>query len=155
MCGLYLMAESNCFNSFLHNTYGYLYCSSHAFYIYPLSEEHPEMIGEGFNIIRPQVTKQIASKIDKIIDFILLIPVIKLLFTSGTYSYILILISLFLFYKNKKYFITCIPAYTLLLTCFLSPVNGNIYSRYMWPIIFIIPVLIGICFMNFNKKIKI
>lgn len=149
---MFLRHPLNYLNAFIHNTYGYVYCSKHPFYFYPLSENHPEMIGEGFNIIRPKITQKIASKMDKFIDFISSVPLIELLFSSGIYSYFLILISFLLFYKNKKYFFTCVPSYTLLLTCFLSPVNGNIYSRYTLPIIFIIPILSAICFKILKIK---
>lgn len=120
----------------INNTYGYFYCCNYNFWLYPLSE------------VQSIQHKTIAHMADNYINEITKAPVVSLLFTAGIYSYMLILASAVILYKNRKYIIGFIPAYTILLACLLSPMNANQNGRYMWPIIFLIPLLIGICFIN-------
>ena len=137
----------------VNSTYGYIYSSSnYRPYIYPLSQGYPDMHDNGFNMNKFEFNKDLSVKLDKCISKLYDIPVLSLFFALGFYPYILTIASSIILYKNRKFFIAFVPAYVLLLTCIFSPVNGNVYSRYMWPIIFILPLLVGTCFMEKKKS---
>ncbi len=70
------------------------------------------------------------------------LPILGLLYSCGFYTWILLFISAYLWYK-KKYQLLCylMPLYITFLLCIVSPVNSHI--RYYQPIIVCIPMLLA------------
>lgn len=132
----------------MHNVYGYFYCAPYEFYIYDFPTNGIANADNiNFDFAQPNFSVVLSSYIHKIYTKLMAFPVISMLFTSGTYIYTLIIATFVVLGKNKKYVIGFIPAYTLLLVCIASPVNGNIYSRYTFPIIAIVPLLLSLMYI--------
>ena len=71
------------------------------------------------------------------------VPIISLLTSIGFYIFILLSMSIYLLFKKKyKYLIVLNPLLVSLLVCISSP--ANTYFRYAMPIIFSIPLVVGL-----------
>lgn len=74
-------------------------------------------------------------------------PVIGLLFSCGLYTWILIIVTLILWYfRKKKEMAILVPLYVIILVCVASPVNA--FVRYMQPVMLTLPFVIGWMFKN-------
>ena len=78
-------------------------------------------------------------------------PVIGLITSIGFYVFILLSMSIYLLFKKKyKYLIVLNPLLVSLLVCIASP--ANTYFRYAMPIIFSIPVVVGMWLVIDKRK---
>lgn len=134
----------------LNNTYGYFYIDLYkerGFGYTSLLE-----LDDGiFNIKYIDKFKNFRNALNLINRTLKRTPIIYLLYSVGFYDWFLIIMSGYFFMRGKKkYIITLIPLYSVLLINLLSPVNGHF--RYTLPIIFSFPVLVCIfCYENKKK----
>lgn len=155
------------FQATFNNVYGYLTPNSINWYIY--ASYHPKKEGSGQVLISDSnLVTDHWPNIDYLVDYkfnrltvlrnILrgygeafpYIPLVGLLSNIGFNSWVLLILSVYLFNKrNKKYIIALIPLYITLLTCLVGP--ANTYFRYAMPYVFIMPFLITL----FIHKLKL
>ena len=95
----------------------------------------------------------IAHKVRTFYTVITRVPIINLLFVFGFYTWLLLLLLFKIIIDKKiKLIVPFIPSLVVFLFCFISPIDG--LWRYIYPIIYSIPILI--CYYVFiNKKKKI
>ena len=67
----------------------------------------------------------------------------------NVWTYIFLLTYLIVEHK-KKFILLLMPAFVLLLTCVVGPVNT--YFRYMVPIVFSLPLIIGLIYHEIHEK---
>ena len=80
------------------------------------------------------------------------VPIINLLFVFGFYTWLLLLLLFKLIIdKNIKLIVPFIPSFVVFLFCFISPIDG--LWRYIYPIIYSIPILICYYIYINNKRI--
>lgn len=140
-----------------NNTYGYLTPNKINWYIhadyYTKKEGSGEIIIPNSNLVTDHW-----PKIDYVVDYhfnklstlrALLrgygevfpyIPLIGLISNIGVNSWVLLIFSVYLNKKNRKYIIALIPLYVTLLMCLMSPANA--YFRYALPYVFSMPFLV-------------
>ena len=141
-------------DSFLENYYGYFY---------PLRKDVKDgvawftvvaskRVNTGyFNIKMIDKFSYARTYIEKTISKVRDIPIINMIYNTGIYSWVLLLIIGFIIYQKKyKYLLTSIPVLFMLVFCFLSPVNA--YLRYMNPVIVVLPILLGVSLSNIKIK---
>lgn len=126
----------------LNHTYGYFY---------PFKEEAKDKIAYftieqnkrvnkgNFQFHMIQKYEKVRLNIENGITFMRKLPIIELVYNTGTYFFVLLIFTFYAFYKGKKEkVLLSIPLYITFIFCILSPVNA--YLRYMYPIIFALPV---------------
>ena len=87
-------------------------------------------------------TKENRQIIERSIYTLRNMPVIGLLFSCGFYTWGLIVVTLILWYFNrKKEMVLLVPLYVIILVCTASPVNA--FVRYMQPVMLTLPFMIG------------
>lgn len=92
---------------------------------------------EGFELLRTLVTR--AQQI------LVSLPILSNVMQCAMYMWITIFVALeYVKKKRFKEFGLYLPILLLLGTCILSPVNGVIYFRYVYPIAFVMPVLLAV-----------
>ena len=81
------------------------------------------------------------------------IPFLGMLVRCGTYAWILLFSIYFLLKYGRKqnYIIAFIPSILVLIGCVASPVNA--YMRYMIPLVFSCPFLVGVSFCNIDNAL--
>ncbi len=76
-------------------------------------------------------------------------PMIGLLFSCGFYTWILMVVTLMLWYvRRKREMVILVPLFVIVLVCMASPVNA--FVRYMQPIMLTLPFVIGWMFKSKN-----
>lgn len=142
------------FDSFLQNYYGYFY---------PNKKEVKDGIAwfsiiknkrvntNYFNFYMNDKYENQRNDIENYTYYLRSLPIISLLFNTGFYTWILIiLIGYIITKKQYNYLIISMPLLITLLFCFLSPVNS--YIRYMEPIMVSLPIFIGLILNNFKNN---
>ena len=82
------------------------------------------------------------------------IPGLSLLHSCSIYSWILILgIAFAVRRRDYRYLLAYTPLIITLLFCIMSPSNGNRYFRYIYPIAYCLPVVLGIQLYRLSKKV--
>ena len=126
-------------DSFINNTYGYVYPNKHNWYIYSNNykkHEKNQVFEHSFNSL--EILRGILVGYGNIFPYI---PGVGLFVNIGFNTILLIIMTSYLITKrNKKYLIVLLPLYLSLGICLLSP--ANTYFRYSMPYIFIIPTLL-------------
>jgi len=130
----------------LNHTYGYFY---------PLKEEVKDNIAYfgieqnkrvnkgNFDFYMLEKYENQRKKLENDITFIRKLPILGLVYNTGTYFFVLIIFVFYAMYKGQKdKVLLSIPLWITFLFCLLSPVNA--YLRYMYPIIFSLPVYFGL-----------
>lgn len=99
---------------------------------------------EGFDIHHISQIHSLSTLIELCIGVCNNLPIVSLFHTSAFYSWILIIITIWMWAKNRKTLILICPMLLSLLVCLVSPLNGTSDMRYMFPIVFQMPVMTGI-----------
>lgn len=152
--GKYLFVHPKVYiDSFLENYYGYFY---------PFRKDVKDGVA-WFTVIESKsvntgyfnihMLKRFASNrknLEDNINKVREIPYLNMIYNTGIYTWVLLLIIGFMIYKkNYRLLLTSIPVIFMLAFCFLSPVDA--YLRYMNPVIVVLPILFGVSL----SKIKI
>lgn len=131
----------------LYNSYGYIYPSSHNWYLYT---EHDNLVNEygvlDYHFNKLKIGRKIISVYGNVFPYI---PVIGLISCIGFNTWLIILEVLYLIRKNKKKYIIClVPLIVTILVCIVGP--ANTYFRYAIPYMFTIPSLFAL--INTTKE---
>ena len=138
----------------LNNTYGYVYPNTNKWYIY---YKYDSRITEGHLVDYHYNDLSVLRKRLSIWGLTFpYIPVVGLISNIGFNCWMVLLLALTIWNKNKRYFVVILPLLTTLLICIASPANA--YFRYTMPYIFIMPFM-TMLFINLfrsekNGKIK-
>lgn len=133
--------------AFVNNTYGYFYYGDEAVWKYDKTESEnvQGLINpEGFDIHHISQIHSLSTLIELCIGVYNNLPIVSLFHTSAFYSWILIIITIWMWAKNRKALVLICPMILSLLVCLVSPLNGTSDMRYMFPIVFQMPVMTGI-----------
>lgn len=135
-------------NATVNTVYGYFYPNTSNWYIYHNYDHRLINSGIDYHYNKLEIPRQILS------GFGLAYPYIPLLGAQvnigwNVWIYMLLLTYLII-EKQKKYIPLLMPAFVLLLTCVVGPVNT--YFRYMVPIVFSLPFIISVIITSLNKK---
>lgn len=77
-------------------------------------------------------------------ELVLHSPMLTIVQASAFYTWLILLgTGYLLMLKRYRYIVILLPAFSILLVSFVSPVNGTIYFRYMLALMFVTPVLAG------------
>lgn len=136
------------FEATLHNTYGYFYPNKTSWYIYYKYDERLIDSGINYHYNNLNNLRSILSGYGTSFPYI---PFIGLIVNIAFCNWI-ILISIFILIKLKeyKYIIFLMPIISLILVCFVSPVNA--YFRYALGVVFSIPIILAIMYNIISKK---
>lgn len=135
----------------LLNSYGYFspqYLGyEYGFYLY----ETNEVVNTGyFNASYNSNFQNVRQIYIELIDWLRTVPIVKWLYSCGTYSWIIIfLILIILLQKNYKKLIPFIPILAVMIICIASPVNA--YIRYYLPVMATVPIL-TVWVLHTNKE---
>lgn len=133
----------------LHNTYGYFYPFQLNWYFYSKFENTLNQYGFSYHYNRLSFLRTFFTYYGNIFPYL---PVLGLLVNIGFSFWILLFMTLYLFYR--KYYqelLFFLPSFIIFLVCIASPVNT--YFRYALPNIMLLPTLFGI-FLSTIKKEK-
>ncbi len=139
-------------------TYIDAYCNNFYGYFYPDRMEYKDGLGwyecsstEEVDVhFNPSFEVQ-RKEIEDFAYFLRHIPVIGLFYSTGIYSWILIILLAYLLYNKKyKYVLILVPSIVTLLICCLSPVGA--YIRYSQPIMANMPLLMCLFFDEKAKR---
>ena len=139
-------------------TYIDAYCNNYYGYFYPDRIEYKDGLGwyqcsstEEINVhFNPNFVTQ-RNAIKQFAYFVRNLPLIGLFYSTGIYSWFLIIIFTYLMYNKKyKHILILIPSILSLAVCILSPVNA--YIRYSQPIMASMPILLCLLFYKKSKK---
>lgn len=134
--------------AFLNNTYGYFYFGDAAVWKYDKTESEnvQSLINpSGFNIHHIDKLHSLSTFAEFYIKLFNHLPIISLFHCSAFYTWVLIVLIAIILYKSKHSFATILPLIASVLVCFAGPLNGTADMRYMFPVVFILPVFSGIC----------
>ncbi len=144
--------------AYINNYYGYLYPEKE---IYGYTENYVvdhcnslKLTGK-FNYHYIKKLRNEREIINQIIIFSETVPVLSWLTNIAFNSWLLISMAVYLIYRKKcRYIIILLPSISILLICFVSPVNN--YFRYAMPYIFNMPLVFSIFIniINSSKKIN-
>lgn len=134
----------------VENTYGY-YC----FLEEPLdnwnytqfsSEKQQKRVAKrGFDIHFGEKTETIRTMITRMQQFFVHMPLVSNIMQGALYMWITVFLECEYLKKRRwKEFGLYLPVLLLLAMCLISPVNGSVYFRYMYPVAFMLPILIAI-----------
>lgn len=136
------------FEATLHNTYGYFYPNKTSWYIYYKYDERLIDSGINYHYNNLNSLRSILSGYGTSFPYI---PFIGLIVNIAFCNWI-ILISIFILIKLKKhkYIIFLMPIISLILVCFVSPVNA--YFRYALGVVFSIPIVLAIMYNIVSER---
>lgn len=133
----------------LNNVYGYFYPDNIGYYkdLFFMSMCIDENVIHG-----PETLEKMA---DKLVDLNMKsrnLPVIGVFSSLGFFVWADIFITLFflIYKKDKKFIIYNIPCLVTILICIAGPVNNTM--RYGLPIMFMVPILFGMCFDKAEER---
>lgn len=130
----------------LNNIYGYFYpdeTSGDAQAGYYLITNDPVVDHGFFDISFINDWPEMRDFLERFSECMRRIPGIGLLYSSGSWTWVIITLSAFFIYKKKwKQFYITVPFIVQLMVCCASPVNG--YLRYMLPLMASTPWLIAL-----------
>lgn len=143
------------FDATIHNTYGYFYPDVKNFIheelgFYDIAGS--KTVNTGFFDLHFNEKTESGRKLIKYIAEIFIdIPIIGMLYCCSTYTWFVILITIYLLSKKKIKMITYyMPLYVTILMCLVSPVNGHM--RYLQPILVCAPFVISTLLYEINDK---
>lgn len=125
----------------INTTYGYFYPNTSNWYVYHNYDKKLINAGFDYHFIKGLgVPRSILGNFGVIYPYIpILGSQVNIGFNVWTY---MLLFTWLIVEKKKKFILLLIPAFTLLLTCVVGPVNT--YFRYMVPLVFSLPLIIGL-----------
>lgn len=136
-------------NATVNTTYGYFYPNTSNWYIYHNYDKKLENMGFDYHFIKGlSIPRNILGNFGVIYPYI---PILGAQVNIGfnVWTYIFLLTYLIVEHK-KKFILLLMPAFVLLLTCVVGPVNT--YFRYMVPIVFSLPLIIGLIYHEIHEK---
>ena len=145
--------------AFLNNTYGYFYYGDEPAWKYTKTESEniQGLINPaGFDIHHIESLHSVRTLVAQYESLLTHFPVISIFSSCAFFTWITILLFMLLWKKKemKKIFLL-IPVIVSLLVCFAGPLNGINDFRYMFPIAFILPVVLGIeLYIIYGKEEK-
>ncbi|MCM1053468.1 MAG: DUF6020 family protein [Ruminococcus sp.] len=136
------------FNATINTVYGYFYPNTSNWYVYHEYDTRLIESGINYHYNSLKIPRNILSSFGVAYPYI---PILGAIVNIGliiwTYMYLLA----FLIHENKKRLITLIlPAFILLLTCIVGPVNT--YFRYMFPLLISLPLIVGLIYQESRKN---
>lgn len=136
-------------NATINNIYGYFYPNTSNWYVYHNYDKKLTNVGLDYHFIECLgIPRSILGNFGVIYPYI---PMIGLQVNIGFNTWIYMFLLTYLIVENKKkLIILLIPAFTLLLTVVAGPVNT--YFRYMVPIVFSLPLIVGLIYESLIKK---
>ena len=134
----YLLKRPNVYiESLINNIYGYYYPNSKKWYIYYKYDERLINDGVNYHYNNLKSARNILSNYGVAFPYI---PLIGLIVSIGFNIWLYLTLGVYLIHqKLYKYLIFTIPVLSIILMCFLSPVNT--YFRYVLAIIYAQPIL--------------
>lgn len=138
-------------NATINTVYGYFYPNTSNWYVYHNYDTRLTNAGLNYHYIKVlNIPRQILSGYGLAYPYI---PLFGAQVNIGFNVWIYMFLFVFLIVEHKKKFIILLmPAFVLLLTCVVGPVNT--YFRYMVPIVFSLPLIIGIIRKETKNLVK-
>lgn len=138
-------------NATINTVYGYFYPNTSNWYVYHNYDTRLTNAGLNYHYIKVlNIPRQILSGYGLAYPYI---PLFGAQVNIGFNVWIYMFLFVFLIVEHKKKFIILLmPAFVLLLTCVVGPVNT--YFRYMVPIVFSLPLIIGIIGKETKNLVK-
>ncbi len=141
----YLLKEPQIYiEATINNIYGYFYPDDHIWYFYHKKYHTLNDVGFDYHYNSLSWLRNILYGYGEGFAYI---PVIGLLVNIGatTWTY-LYLGGLLLESNKKKYLLLLVPAFTIILSCVLGPVNT--YYRYVLPYAITLPIILSLLYIN-------
>lgn len=137
----------------LNNCYGYFYPATYRKEVILAGIVEGSNHGGEFHFHNLDVTKNVREKIYEWSLCLPQIPVVKLFFSTGLYTWIAMFLAGYLLFRKRYREITLfIPLAVNVLICMVSPVNTML--RYMLPVIICLPFLTGICLHEKEQEVE-
>lgn len=145
--GKYLVKEPRIYlEATLNNMYGYIYPNAQNWYLYHMKYDVLNEVGYDYHYNNLGILRDITYGYGEVFNYI---PILNLFTNIGLMTWIyLYLIGYLTESKNKKFILLLLPAFSIILTCILGPVNT--YYRYVIPYSFSLPTILA--FIYKNKK---
>lgn len=135
----------------LHNYYGYFYPSQNANQLYriPWSEEVmaqvSEVTGRDFHRISIAPAEEFTEVYEAYTLLFRRVPILSLLMNAAFWCWMLLLVTA---YAIRRRWVQSVPLLLMLwlvmLVFLVGPINATIYSRYVYPIAYMLPIVIVI-----------
>ena len=136
------------FEATLHNTYGYFYPNKTSWYIYYKYDKRLKDSGINYHYNKLGSLRNILSGYGNAFPYI---PLIGMMVNIAFCNWIILLsVSFLMKLKKYKYIIFLMPIISLILVCFVSPVNA--YFRYALGVVFSIPIIVSIMYNIISEK---
>ncbi|MBQ9983304.1 MAG: hypothetical protein IJP29_01810 [Lachnospiraceae bacterium] len=134
----------------IENTYGY-YCfleepiENWNYTQFSAKEQQKRIAKEGFDVHFCDATEGVRNIVTRLQQMFVHMPLMSNVMQCALYMWITIFIVCeYLKKKRFKEIGLYMPIVLLLAMCLVSPVNGSIYFRYVYPVACILPILIGV-----------
>lgn len=135
----------------LNNYYGYFYMGNDdtdrrsRYYESFSTKCMEERIDEkGFDFHHLDTFKGVRKFLEMVSELVLHSPMLAAVQASAFYTWLVLLgTGYLLMFRRYRDIVILLPAFSILLVSFVSPVNGTIYFRYMLALMFVMPVLTG------------
>lgn len=132
----------------INNIYGYFYPNTSNWYVYYNYDTRLIESGLDYHYNGLETPRNILSSIAVAYPYI---PILGSQVNIGWNVWIYLFLLAYLIVEHQKKLITLLlPAFALVLTCVVGPVNT--YFRYMYPIVLTLPLIIGIIGITALKK---
>jgi len=139
--GVYIDATVN-------TTYGYFYPNTSNWYVYHEYDKRLIKSGIDYHYNKLETSRDVLTSFAVAFPYI---PILGSLVNIGFVVWTYIFLLAYLITENKKRLIPLLtPAFVLLLTCVVGPVNT--YFRYMFPIVLSLPLIIGLMLVEKQSK---
>ena len=131
----------------MNNCYGYFYPEAEKWLVYPDIAE----TGKPYGLESPKSLSRVRIQMGNLCYVFRRLPGLGMLESIGFYAWgIILVITAFVYFRDKKKILMLTPILVLLLTCIASPANTLI--RYIYPAVLSAPVFIFIVGYNVNKN---
>ncbi|WP_455950174.1 DUF6020 family protein [Eubacterium sp.] len=131
----------------MNNCYGYFYPEAENWLVYPDIAK----TGKPYGLESPKSLSRIRIQMGNLCYVFRRLPGLGMLESIGFYVWgIILVITAFVYFRDKKKILMLTPILVLLLTCIASPANTLI--RYVYPAVLCAPVFIFIVGYNVNKN---
>jgi len=131
----------------INNSYGYIYPNVSNWYLYTKYSSELKDLGYDYRFNSIYFLRNVLSGVG---NYYPEIPILGLTVNIGFNMWVLFaLLVLFIVNKKNKLILMLLPCLSILLFCFLGPVNT--YFRYVLPIVFSMPILINVLFYELHK----
>ena len=132
----------------INNIYGYLYPNTSAWYVYTdLNNKLPEA-GFDYHYNNLDSLRLCLKSYAEAFPYI---PIIGTIANIGLVVWIhILLLSILIVHKMKKYLVVLLPSLSLILVCMISP--ANTYFRYVLPCVFALPFIICVLYNELKNN---